>query len=144
MLKTPAVADISTSAITVSGAILRCCLASTYSAVATWSPLALSCLVDANEIIRGTLDDLEGLPRLEATAAPPQSAQRVPVGKRNDELFKYLRSIVGHCDDFDQLLDAANTWAADRLAAPVAEAEIARLREAPGVSEEEGGPSCST
>lgn len=78
------------------------------------------------EIVRGTLDDLDQLPRMVGSAAPPQAAERVPVGKRNSELFKYLRGIVGHCDDLNALLDAAHTWAADRLAAPLAEAEIAK------------------
>jgi hypothetical protein len=79
------------------------------------------------QIVRGTIDDLERLPRLAATAAPPaQPREPVPVGKRNNELFKYCQSIVGRCDDLDQLLDAARTWAADRLEVPLPDAEIVK------------------
>ena len=53
----------------------------------------------------------------------------MPVGKRNEELFKHAHSIVAHCDTLDQLIDAACTWADDRLAVgshPVTEAEIVK------------------
>jgi len=54
--------------------------------------------------------------------APP--FERIPEGRRNNELFKYCNSIVGYCDELDQLIDAATTWAADRLASPLSSAEI--------------------
>ena len=63
------------------------------------------------EIVRGSLEDLERLPRLADTVAPPAPAcERVPAGKRNKELFSYCKSIVRHCDTLDQLLDAVRTW----------------------------------
>jgi Primase C terminal 1 (PriCT-1) len=84
------------------------------------------------EIIRGTLADLDRLPvaripdeigRLLGTRGP---AERIPEGKRNDGLFKHCRSIVSCCDDLDQLIDAAKTWAEDRLASPLPAAEIVK------------------
>jgi Bifunctional DNA primase/polymerase, N-terminal len=79
------------------------------------------------EIVRGSLEDLERLPRLAATTALPQQArERIPVGERNNELFKYCTGIVRHCDTLDQLLDAARTWAEGRLAEPLPEIEIVK------------------
>ena len=78
-------------------------------------------------IERGSLADLDRLPRLAASPAPPARLDKVPVGKRNNELFQYLQSIVAYCDTLDALLDAARTWADDRLAVgshPVTDAEI--------------------
>jgi hypothetical protein len=50
----------------------------------------------------------------------PASAARQGAGRqRNDEQFKYLQSIVARCDTLDQLMDAALTWADDRLVTPL-------------------------
>jgi Primase C terminal 1 (PriCT-1) len=84
------------------------------------------------EIMRGTLADLDRLPvaripdeigRLVAERGP---TERIPEGRRNNELFKHCKSIVCHCDDLDQLIDAAKTWAEDRLASPLPTAEIVK------------------
>jgi hypothetical protein len=79
------------------------------------------------QIERGSLQDLDRLPRLAASPAPPQAHALIPEGKRNATLFNYCRSVVGHCDTLDQLLDAARTWATSRLetgADPVSDAEV--------------------
>jgi hypothetical protein len=82
------------------------------------------------EVIRGTLAELDRLPvaripdeiaRHVARGAP---VERVGEGKRNQELFRYCRSIVGYCDSLDVLIDAAQTWAEDRLASPLSPVEI--------------------
>src|SRR5205814_5953942 len=82
------------------------------------------------EIVRGTLDDLDRLP---VACIPEQIArlvgrcpptERIAEGKRNNELFKQCRSIVAYCDSLDVLIDAARTWADDRVASPLPSAEI--------------------
>jgi hypothetical protein len=85
------------------------------------------------EYIRGTLDDLDRLP---VARMPPElaktarsdgahkPAERIPEGRRNNALFDYCRSIVNVCDDFDKLLDAAETWAEDRVVGRLSHAEI--------------------
>ena len=55
-----------------------------------------------------------------------RGVDKVPVGKRNSELFQHLQRIVGYCDTLDQLIDAARTWADDRLAAPLLDAEVVK------------------
>ena len=81
------------------------------------------------EIIRGTLADLERLPiaRIpEEVAWATDRSERIAKGRRNSELFKECRSIVDYCDDLDQLIDAARTWADDRLASPLSKAELVK------------------
>jgi Bifunctional DNA primase/polymerase, N-terminal/Primase C terminal 1 (PriCT-1) len=75
------------------------------------------------EIVRGSLEELDRLPTMRQDNRPPA---RIPEGKRNNALFDYCKSVVSHCDDFDQLLDAALTWADARLAVPLPESEIAK------------------
>jgi hypothetical protein len=86
--------------------------------------------IRAYEIIEGTLADLDRLP---VASIPDEIAlllpakdriELIPKGQRNNELFNYCRGVVNHCDSIDQLIDAAMTWADDRLAAPLAPAEI--------------------
>lgn len=69
-------------------------------------------------IERGTLDDLDRLPRMKGTPAAPVQPQKVPNGQRGEALFNYCRGIVGHCDTLDQLTDAARTWAEQRCEQP--------------------------
>ena len=76
------------------------------------------------EIERGSLDDLERLPRM--TAPKRQPEQRVPEGKRNDALHRYLQSMAGHCDDLAALMDAARTWVEQRAAGSLPDAEVVR------------------
>jgi len=87
----------------------------------------------AYEIIKGTLADLDRVP---VARIPDEIAQlmpagdhigRIPKGERNNELFNYCNRVVNHCDTIDQLIDAARTWADDRLAAPLAPAEIIKV-----------------
>jgi hypothetical protein len=60
-------------------------------------------------IVRGSLDDLERLPPLGATTAPPEGYEPIPKGVRNCTLFKQGLREVRHCDDFDALLDVLRT-----------------------------------
>jgi Bifunctional DNA primase/polymerase, N-terminal len=76
------------------------------------------------ELERGTLDDLDRLPRLASSRIPPARPERVPEGKRNAALHRYCRSIVGHCDDLETLVDAARTWAEDQVSGRLPDAEI--------------------
>jgi hypothetical protein len=84
------------------------------------------------EIIRGTLADLDRLSvaripdEIRRLVAERGSVDRIPEGRRNDELFKHFKLIVIHCDDLDQLIDAAKTWADDRFASPLSSAEITK------------------
>ena len=61
---------------------------------------------------------------------PPQPRHRPPSACRWASAATLVRllpgGIVGHCDTFDQLLDAARTWVEGRLAEPLHEAEIAK------------------
>jgi hypothetical protein len=79
------------------------------------------------EVIKGTLADLDHLPvaRIPREIIAP-APRKIPEGKRNDALFAYCRNIVGHCDDQDQLVDAAKTWAEPRLDPPLSAAEIVK------------------
>jgi hypothetical protein len=90
------------------------------------------------EIIKGSLDDLDRLPNARIpheiantnTPLPLDRAsptERIPEGRRNDALFNYCRSVVGYCDNPEALIDAAKTWADNRLergAHPVSDAEM--------------------
>jgi hypothetical protein len=61
------------------------------------------------EIIRGSLDDLDRLPRLAPLPAAPQGAAPIPDGRRDDTLFRRLLREARHCDDFETLLDVGRT-----------------------------------
>ncbi|WP_395708533.1 bifunctional DNA primase/polymerase [Reyranella sp.] len=77
-------------------------------------------------IERGSLDDINRLPALRAALASPTKVEKVPVGERNETLFRYCQRTVSFCDTLDQLLDAARTWADNQLAAPLPDAEIVK------------------
>ena len=71
-------------------------------------------------IIRGSLDDFDRLPVARmppeiANSNEPQPSSRILEGTRNGELFRYCHCIVPFCDDIDQLIDAAATWAERNL-----------------------------
>jgi hypothetical protein len=89
--------------------------------VAAMSVVAKGCY----ELERGSLDDLDRLPTMRQEN---DNRRRLPIakGERNVSLFNYCRSIVSHCDDLDQLLDAARTWAQGQLAEPLPAAEIVK------------------
>lgn len=78
------------------------------------------------ELERGTLDDLDRLPPLRQSVGQSRSVGGIERGQRNDELFRHCQSVVNYCDSHDQLLDAARTWAEDRLAEPLPDAEISK------------------
>jgi hypothetical protein len=89
--------------------------------------------------LRGSVADFERLPvaripkeiaaKIAANdhgdaAASRPGQERIREGRRNAELFRYCTSTVVYCDTLDQLIDAARTWAEDRLATPLPAAEI--------------------
>jgi hypothetical protein len=80
------------------------------------------------EIERGSLDDLARLPtmRQEPGHGKGPAHGRIPRGKRNNALFEYCQRTVSYCDDQDQLLDAARTWADDQFVTPLPAAEIVK------------------
>jgi hypothetical protein len=74
------------------------------------------------EIVRGTLADLDRLPvaRIPEEVArtltrPDTRPERILDGHRGAALFEHCNSIVRYCDTLDQLVDAAVTWADERL-----------------------------
>jgi hypothetical protein len=91
------------------------------------------------EFISGSVADIERLPyaripkeieariaanNRDAAGAAARSAERIPEGKRNNELFRHCNSVVAYCDTLDQLIDAARTWANQRLVGALPPAEI--------------------
>jgi hypothetical protein len=55
---------------------------------------------------------------------PLPAGARVQKGERNVQLFRYCNSVVGCCDDLDQLIDAARTWSDSKCVEPLPDAEI--------------------
>jgi hypothetical protein len=78
------------------------------------------------QIERGSLDDLPRLPSLAAAPATSQRREKVQLGERNTELYRYLARHAVHCDSLDALLDVARTWADRRLAVPLPDTEIVK------------------
>jgi hypothetical protein len=80
--------------------------------------------------LRGDLSIIPNLPKIRPGAVQKirdverQVGPRVQKGERNAQLFRYCRQIVGYCDDLDQLIDAARTWADSKCAEPLPDAEI--------------------
>ncbi len=72
-------------------------------------------------IERGSLDDLDRLPRMKAAPASPPKPGTVPVGQRGNALFAYCCSIVDTCDTLDQLTDGARTWVEQRCEQPASD-----------------------
>lgn len=81
------------------------------------------------EFIQGSLDDLDSLPtlndapRLAPAEAPAEWGSLRKGDGRNDALFRLLGRAVNHCDDFDQLLDYAETQN-DQLGEPMEQARV--------------------
>ena len=92
------------------------------------------------QIIQGHLDDLDRLPimreldvRLYANASGPRP-QRQGEGRNND-LWKRVMREAHHVDDFDQLLDRAETLNQEYVE-PMLEAEVAKIaKSAWGITE---------
>src|SRR5262249_17945673 len=55
---------------------------------------------------------------------PPRPSGPSRRGQRNNALFEYCRGVVRYCDDVEQLLDSAQTWADNHLATSLPAAEI--------------------
>jgi len=82
------------------------------------------------EIIRGSLEDLDRLPvaNIPTEIAASATAGRViQKGTRNKAVFEYCRRTISHCDDRDQLVDAARTWADNNLMEPLPAAEVMKI-----------------
>ncbi len=66
------------------------------------------------EFLTGSLDDLDRLPAIRSDALDAschRAAEAVREGERNRSLFMWCMPEARHCDDVDQLIDAAQTWA---------------------------------
>ncbi len=64
------------------------------------------------EFLQGELADLDRLPRLRVDKVEPVEARRgdtIPVGRRDDTLFRFALTQAPHVDDFDALLDVVRT-----------------------------------
>ncbi len=84
------------------------------------------------QILEGSLDDLDCLPimrglepELYSTHIGPRPQLREG-GGRNNWLFRQLGREAHSCDDFDQLLDRAQTLN-ERIGEPMQEAEVAKI-----------------
>jgi hypothetical protein len=67
------------------------------------------------EFIQGGLDDLDRLTVLRGLDLPPSAEPtgRIPEGVRDDTLWRHCMRAAWHCDDFEALLDVAQTFADD-------------------------------
>jgi Bifunctional DNA primase/polymerase, N-terminal len=83
--------------------------------------------------LRGGLADIANgnLPKIrDGAVQKTRDIERVPAGalvlrgERNVQLFRYCNSVVGCCDDLDQLIDAARTWSNGKCVEPLPDAEI--------------------
>jgi hypothetical protein len=74
-------------------------------------------------------DDLCCLPKIRPGALPnttPTALRAVKEGRRNNTLFKSLLHQVKHCDDFETLLDVAQSISAD-FDPPLSNAEVQKI-----------------
>lgn len=84
------------------------------------------------EIVEGTLDDLQTLTKIRRDTIAPPVAPKVPesevgrIGCRNDLLFRICMKAAHYCDDFDNLLDVAQTRNAEFLP-PLSDAEVMKV-----------------
>jgi hypothetical protein len=78
------------------------------------------------EFVQGGLDDLGQLPTLRGLQLTRPGV--VPQGQRNDQLWRHCMEQARPCDDFNQLLDRAQTFNADCFP-PLGEAEVIKTAE---------------
>jgi len=85
----------------------------------------------AYQFLRGSLDDLPSLPRLETpeppTASPEPVVERVNVGARNDSLWRACMHHARSCATFDDVLSFAHGANTEMLAAPLPASEVVTL-----------------
>ena len=77
--------------------------------------------------IEGGLEDLRYLPEIDLSSIPVPdmiSGRNIEVGLRNKTLFRQCLREARHCDELDELLDAATSYAADCFVEPMGEREI--------------------
>jgi ribosomal protein L37AE/L43A len=82
------------------------------------------------EIIQGSLSDLQRLPIMrvrEDYSVRGRERHSLPVGSRNDNLFRYALQQARHVDDRETLLDVVSTENDHACQPPLAETEIARI-----------------
>jgi hypothetical protein len=77
------------------------------------------------EIISGSLDDLDRLPRLQNFSAP-KNGDAVGAGRRNESLWQYCMKNARACDDFNALLDVAETFNEQTLVPPLGADEVVK------------------
>jgi len=81
--------------------------------------------------LSGDWNDLSRLPKimpgglLQSTVQHPSSV-RIPVGQRNDTLWRYLLRQAPYCNDIDTLIDVAQSWNNDQAENPLPDAEVVR------------------
>ena len=78
------------------------------------------------EIERGTLADLGRLPPLRAAVAPPATPEKVPIGRRNNTMFRWALRVAPQCADFDTLLAELREINMDCLP-PKSDNEVVRI-----------------
>jgi hypothetical protein len=81
------------------------------------------------QFIAGDLNDLDHLPVMIAPdlgSQPKSAAVRVAEGERNNKLFRLCMKAAHHCDDFDGLLDVAQTRNAEFLP-PLPDDEVVKV-----------------
>lgn len=79
-------------------------------------------------LLRGRLDreTVSSLPAIRRDALdPPQSSTgKVKIGQRHDMLFRFLLRHAPYCDDFDALLDVAQSFNLDSCDPPESDAKV--------------------
>jgi hypothetical protein len=89
------------------------------------------------EVIEGSLNDLDCLPAIKnlglanndnpPPCPPPPEAERIPEGRRNNDLFLFCLQQAPACPDAEALLALATAFAATELSPipkPISDAEI--------------------
>jgi hypothetical protein len=94
------------------------------------------------EFLRGTLAELDRLPaahidKVAPTEAPKPDHDTIPVGKRNDALFRFALEQAPHVDNFDALLDVVRTSNMD-CDPPLSDAEAVKAARSAWRYEQEG------
>ena len=91
------------------------------------------------QIIAGTLDDLADLPPIHVVLDElRQGRSAIPVGERNNTLYRFALEQAIHADDFNSLLDVMRTRNMD-CEAPLPDSSILTIAKSAWRCEQEGG-----
>jgi hypothetical protein len=99
------------------------------------------------EIIKGSLDDLDRLPKMRGLndifdgrgrRRPDTGCGRINQGKRNDALFQHCMLEAQHCDFLDGLIDVARTYNEQKFQPPLEDAEVVKTAHSAWRIEESG------